>query len=340
MSLPPVGIPLGAMRFNSDSQKLEYYNGESWMQVHTFSPNLNGGARGVIAGGYPNNDTIDYINIASQGNAADFGNLTSATQYPAGCSSNTRGLILGGAQPARVDVIEYVTISSPSNATDFGNLTATTAHNAGWSSQTRGLSMAGTTPSKVNTVNYVTIASTGNANDFGDINNVVYVGSGLGSPTRGIYYGGAEPGQPAGINVIDYATIATTGNFQDFGDLSGGVFDDMGGASNGIIGIMSICGADSDLQKRCDYIRPSTLGNSVYFGDLSTKRAWSNGNSQLCSPTRGCMAGGLVTPSPNNAINTIDYFTFATQGDAVDFGDMSAARSSYCTFSNAHGGLG
>ena len=27
MSLPPVEIPLGAMRFNSDSQKLEYWNG-------------------------------------------------------------------------------------------------------------------------------------------------------------------------------------------------------------------------------------------------------------------------------------------------------------------------
>ena len=53
MSLPPKEIPLGAMRFNSDSQKLEYFNGEIWMQVHTFSPNLNGGARGVIAGPTP-----------------------------------------------------------------------------------------------------------------------------------------------------------------------------------------------------------------------------------------------------------------------------------------------
>ena len=35
MSLPPVEIPLGAMRFNSDSQKLEYWNGSVWMQIHT-----------------------------------------------------------------------------------------------------------------------------------------------------------------------------------------------------------------------------------------------------------------------------------------------------------------
>ena len=338
---PPIEVPQGAIRFNTDSQKLEFFAQDRWYEMATDVPTLDGGARGVMAGGLNpgNSDVIDYITISTQGNATDFGNLSSSTQYPAGCASNTRGLIMGGLQPSRVNVIEYVTISQPGNATDFGDLTATTGHNAGWSNQTRGLSMAGSTPGKVNTVNYVTIASTGNANDFGDINNVVYVSSGSGNSTRGLHIGGAEPGQPAGINVIDYCTIATTGNFQDFGDTSGGIFDDMGGSSNGIIAMMAICGADSSLSKKCDYVRPSTRGNSTYFGDLTTVRAWSNGNNQLCSPTRGCFAGGRVTPSPNGNINTIDYFTFATQGDAIDFGDMSSARSSYATFSNAHGGL-
>ena len=50
-------IPAGAMRFNSDSQKLEYWNGSAWFQVHTFSPNLASagdptpGARGLTCGG-------------------------------------------------------------------------------------------------------------------------------------------------------------------------------------------------------------------------------------------------------------------------------------------------
>ena len=48
MSLPPSEIPLGAMRFNSDSQKLEYWMGSAWMQIKTFSPNLDGGARGLF----------------------------------------------------------------------------------------------------------------------------------------------------------------------------------------------------------------------------------------------------------------------------------------------------
>ena len=33
-------IPAGAMRFNSDSQKLEYWNGSAWFQVHTANTNL------------------------------------------------------------------------------------------------------------------------------------------------------------------------------------------------------------------------------------------------------------------------------------------------------------
>ena len=52
MSFPPqFEIPLGAMRFNSDSQKLEYWNGSVWMQIQTFSPNLDGGTRVLQAGG-------------------------------------------------------------------------------------------------------------------------------------------------------------------------------------------------------------------------------------------------------------------------------------------------
>ena len=48
MSLPASEIPLGAMRFNSDSNKLEYWMGSAWMQIQTFSPNLDDGARVVI----------------------------------------------------------------------------------------------------------------------------------------------------------------------------------------------------------------------------------------------------------------------------------------------------
>ena len=119
MSLPPVEIPLGAMRFNSDSQKLEYFNGDVWMQVHTFSPDLDGGARGVFGGGGKDpsagnrsTNAIDYITIASAGNATDFGDLTESKLRSAAAGSRVRGYFMGGGNHPtnnRLNTIEYIT---------------------------------------------------------------------------------------------------------------------------------------------------------------------------------------------------------------------------------------
>ena len=114
MSLPPVEVPSGAMRFNSDSQKLEYYDGAQWLQVSTFSPNLNGGARGVFGGGEAPGalNTIDYITISTLGSAFDFGDLTVSRFYLSSCSSIIRGVFGGGMTPTKVNTIDYVTIAS------------------------------------------------------------------------------------------------------------------------------------------------------------------------------------------------------------------------------------
>ena len=67
MSLPPVEIPFGAIRFNSDSQKLEYWNGDIWMQIHTFSPDLNGGSgRGLVMQGIEPSivNSISYVAVS------------------------------------------------------------------------------------------------------------------------------------------------------------------------------------------------------------------------------------------------------------------------------------
>ena len=125
MSLPPVEIPLGAMRFNSDSQKLEYWNGQIWMQIHTFNPDLNGGARGIFSGGRSSN-VIQYITISTAGNASDFGDCT-ANHYTAGSASSTRMISGGGGTPF-TNAIQYVEIMTTGNAADFGDLSTTKRH--------------------------------------------------------------------------------------------------------------------------------------------------------------------------------------------------------------------
>ena len=173
----------------------------------------------MFLGGYGSSvtNTIDYITIASTGNASDFGNLTSAKQKGAAMASSTRALYGGGLNAASngpdPGVIDYITIASTGNASDFGDMGTPTqyfGHSLGaCSSATRGLFMGGTNRQDI--IDFVTIASTGNATDFGDLYANANNNSCCSSNTRGITGGGD--------NVIQYVTIATTGNSQDFGDM-------------------------------------------------------------------------------------------------------------------------
>ena len=71
----------GSIRFNTDSNKIEIYNGEQWWVVNSTSPEeQTGGTRGLIAGGYVGttptmSNVIDFINIQATGNGIDFGDL-------------------------------------------------------------------------------------------------------------------------------------------------------------------------------------------------------------------------------------------------------------------------
>ena len=111
-------------------------------------------------------NTIEYITIASTGNATDFGDLTVARTSTSACSSSTRGLTFGGTSPSR-NIIDYITIASTGNATDFGDLVTAVYQTASASGTTRALNAGGV--SGGNVINFVTIASTGNSSDFGDL---------------------------------------------------------------------------------------------------------------------------------------------------------------------------
>ena len=92
-----------------------------------------GRGRGVFGGGLdsPSSyglDVIDYITIATLGNALDFGNLTTATNSLSSCSSAVRGLFGGGSQQpagAKTTTIDYITISATGNSFKFGDLSNT-----------------------------------------------------------------------------------------------------------------------------------------------------------------------------------------------------------------------
>ena len=188
--------------------------------------------RGVFGGGYavsggsapsPNiTNIIDYITIASAGNATDFGDMSFRRQEYASCSSSTRGIFGGGyVVPTVSNIIDRITIATTGNTTDFGDLTVAKRNLAACSSSTRGVFGGGQsptpTPTIVNTIEYITIASTGNATDFGDLNATRRNPAACSSSIRGVFGGGYSPST---LNSIDFITIATTGDATDFGDLT------------------------------------------------------------------------------------------------------------------------
>jgi len=279
MSLPPVEIPLGAMRFNSDSSKLEYFNGDVWMQVHTFTPDLDGGGRAVFAGMTPNasghTDAIDYITIPTAGNAADFGNLSVSRLGCGAFGSRTRGVFHSGGNSPGLNTIDYVTIAQLGNAVDFGDATTDYRYAKGLSNQTRGMNAGGYNVK--DTIDYVTIASTGNAIDFGNLTSTVGGGPGGGaSPTRGVFSGGYSPNSPTCLNTLQYVTIATTGNAQDFGDsLFAGYYKT--GTSNCIRAVWTGTYASPATLNTIEYAQIQTLGNTVDFGDSPDGRGNRSG---------------------------------------------------------------
>ena len=301
--------------------------------------NNNFGTRGLVFQGltYPSApsstylNTIEFITVASLGNATDFGDLISKNNAGAGAGNLTRGIQVSGNDPSgATNVIQFVTIASTGNAQDFGDVGYERCNAGAVSNQTRlvysgGEGMSSPYP-QLNNIEFITFASTGNGTDFGDQVDTVNSPYGVSSPTRGVFMGGS--GATPTIQSIE---IATTGNSILFGDLTSALYNVRGTITNGhrgVIagGVISPTGRVNNI----DYITIQSGGKSITFGDLTDARDPSN----LSSMTRGVMLSGDY---PAN-VNIMDFIEIMTTGNAVDFGDCNKSSSS-STASNGHGGL-
>jgi hypothetical protein len=83
---------------------------------------------------------IEYITIATTGNATNFGVLTLQRAALSACSSPTRGIFGGGERFSTYsNILDYVTIDTTGNAVDFGDLVAATQQLAACSNSHGGL---------------------------------------------------------------------------------------------------------------------------------------------------------------------------------------------------------
>ena len=272
----------------SASARIDYINIQSQGNTIRFGDlttnryTLGAGAnatRGLFTGGYqdglsPDTDVnaIEYITIATEGNAIDFGDRTQVGRLPACASNDTRCVMASAFTPVGYqNTIDFVTFSTIGNASDFGDLTTARAGmSMSCNSTTRGIFNGGYQPApstiRVNNMEYVTIATAGNTTDFGDLTDDSQNTSGgtSSSATRGLICLGYV--HPALVNSIDFCTIATTGNAQDFGDLTA-ARQSFGSCSNLTRGTF-FGGQTPSYVNNIDTVIIATTGNASDFGDV------------------------------------------------------------------------
>ena len=303
-----------------------------------------GRGRGVFGGGYSSaphasQEVMDYVTIATLGNAHDFGDLTIARSAKSGGASSTRGLFISGRfspSSAWYNTIDYITISSTGNAFDFGDLHQNNNPAfQGISNQIRSVYAGGyllpgsSVTDFQKTIGYFTIATKGNASEFGSLTIAgrrPFQGS---NGVRAIW--GGSRIVSSFYNVIDYVNITTTGDAKDFGDLTVARANSTGSATSSTRMVM-YGGLTPSYTNTMDYITMSSTGNAIDFGDTGSGAEGSGGTS---NSTRGVFQPG--TPA---AGNTLEYLTIATLGNASDFGDLNTGRRVYGSLSDSHGGLG
>ena len=323
------------------------FSGTSGMQLPTGPTEYRGGrGRGLFSGGYlqggGDRNVIEMIEIATTGNATDFGDLTTERRGTGGCcASSTRSVMIGGRDsPVNECVIDYVTFSSSGGASDFGELTGGVANSGQCSSATRGICYAGSranpSPANSSQISYITLASTGDASDFGTATSALVTPGGAASPTRGLFAGGYNPVE---LKSIDYITIASLGNALDFGELTITVRR-TAGSSNSTRAIWaggnrypSAPHGTADI----DYSTIATLGNALDFGTLTNSNA---GGAAACASSTRTVINVTTTSSPQHS-NIMEYVTIMSTGNSIDFGDLTTNNLwGRGGSSDVHGGLG
>ena len=312
---PPVGdtasrpqsCPPGSLRFNTDSAHLEYYRGDTigWVEVEATNDELGGGTGSNTGLGTRAIFFSGYIT------GSDFTNT-----------------------------IDFVTISTLGNAQDFGDSIATGFHQAGASSRIRGYMIGGQTPGASNgvaNIDTITISSTGNATDYGDLTQATKFTRAVSNSTRAV----ANLGSIGGTgqqNVLEYFNMDSTGSAVDYGDLTNLHYTGATTQSStrGFFQGGQNSPSSPYYSNVISAITTASLGTYEDWGDLLAQK--SNQQAGFGNATRGIDAGGADQPY-TGYMNTIQYYSLVTAGNAVNFGDLNTVHENITGTSDSTRGL-
>jgi|TARA_B110000263_G_scaffold63664_2_gene54860 hypothetical protein len=332
----PSGEMLGGVWINTATDEFMMYAGGTtgWTKVTSANaaPAWTGHTAyvcgGAIGGGTTSaQDTIDYISMASAGNASDFGDLTVARSSAGALSGGGRVLIGGGASggqqsssPSLKNTIDYIVAGTASNATDFGDLTQARFQLLCGSTGTRGVWESGMSyyAGSYNTIDYVTILTAANAVDFGDSNYTHYDKMWAANGATLIGAGGRRNDNHVVMSQSSRLTMNTLGNSVGTSQLSLARFHGTGvsGETRALFcgGYYYTWGATD----RIDYFVYATSANAVDFGNLIAPYLRHGGASNAVD---GFLFGS------DAAATDIKKITLMTPSNSTDFGDLTVGRT-------------
>ena len=209
------------------------------------SAGASNGDRGVRAAGmyreisgYGSGDTMDYISIATTGNASDLADTQDRRHRWKGASDGIYGYYCGGRKTTAYygtagpyNTIMWHNIATTADTTTFGSyVPAFSDETCGCGTESRLLYAGGIQQfsnennSWLEKIDYLTAATTGNSTDFGNMTGRRGYAAAMCDQNRAVIAGGSyAQGQtydnyPSGTK-MDYVTVATTGNASNFGNV-------------------------------------------------------------------------------------------------------------------------
>tara|TARA_B100000424_G_scaffold271351_1_gene273717 strand:- start:1373 stop:2470 length:1098 start_codon:yes stop_codon:yes gene_type:complete len=240
---------------------------------------------------------------------------------------STSGYASGGRQNFSVWMtkIDKYPFSSDTNASDVGDLSQA-RDGAGQSSAVNGYTAGGSQTSFNNYVNFIDkfpfSISSGTASDVGDLTVARAGHAGQSSGSNGYVTGGSPY-----TDVIDKFPVSSDANATDIGNLTApraavsGQSSTTHGYTSGSLAFPTFSG------NIIDKFPFAVNGNATDVGDLVKPTMYGSASTGQSSTSHGYHSGGISTP-PYIAEDTIQKFTFASDNDATDVGNLTIARQS------------
>ena len=308
------------------------FDNGAFLQFQFEGSEYPGTVSGYDSGGNAGPVRLDVINkfpFSADASSSDVGELTAARESVGGASSSAHGYTFGGLNPlitpAPSDIIDKFPFSSDTNATDVGELANASYQLTGLSSPTNAYVGRGTPSPSSTTVQKFPFASDTSATagaTFPDYltHNGFNSGTGIHKDIGNGYF---NHGRPACVvKLLKFSFITDT--FQgavSFGFTPGPVGRYGGGASqsstHGYYSGGKIPGSTNSNQiEKFPFAAEDTVSD---VGDLFQARSRVAAQS---STVCGYTTGGYTGPPGTSMVNTIDKFSFATDGNATDVGEL------------------